>query len=144
MRLTSNAFKLGEAIPGKYTCDGEDISPPVDWDGVPDGTRSLALTVIDPDAPNGEWVHWLVADLPPDTAGIPEGGPLPEAAREVENDFGRKSYGGPCPPSGTHRYFFHLYALDTERLEADKDNFPAQCKAHSISEAELMGTYSSS
>lgn len=142
MQLKSNAFENNGTIPTKYTCDGRDVSPQLSWSEVPEGTKSFALTVIDPDAPRGDFIHWLVCDIPADTREISEGGPLPKGARQVQNDFRKEPYGGPCPPSGTHRYYFTLYALDAERLEARKEDFVAQCKKHSIAQAQLMGKYS--
>src|ERR1700720_1149808 len=117
MQLTSTAFGEGAPITAKYTCVGENISPPLKWSGTPAGARSLALIVDDPDAPAGTWVHWVLYDLLAHTSELPEGAspghPIP-GAREGMNDFGRAGYGGPCPPPGkAHRYFFKLYALDT-------------------------------
>ncbi len=140
MRVTSPTFPAGGAIPMKHTCDGLDVSPALRWEEVPEGTKSFALTVTDPDAPM-EWIHWLVCDLPPDVRMISEGGPVPTGAKEIRNDFGKEAYGGPCPPSGTHRYYFTLYALDTEHLLARKENFLELCKKHLIEKAELMGRY---
>lgn len=142
MQLKSNAFENNETIPTKYTCDGRDVSPQLGWSEAPEGTKSFALTVIDPDAPRGDFIHWLICDIPADTREIPEGGPLPKGARQVQNDFRKEPYGGPCPPSGTHRYYFTLYALDTERLEARQEDFVAQCKKHALAQAQLMGKYS--
>ncbi|MFQ6085075.1 MAG: YbhB/YbcL family Raf kinase inhibitor-like protein [Candidatus Bathyarchaeia archaeon] len=141
MRLRSRDFEDGGNIPPEFTCDGEDVSPRLSWEDVPEKTRSFALSVTDPDAPRGEFIHWLVYDIPSDLRNIDRGG-LPEGAKQVENDFMKKDYGGPCPPSGTHRYFFTLYALDTEHLEnVNRYNFFDQVKAHTISEAKLMGLY---
>ena len=118
MKLTSPAFGHNTMIPKKYTCEGQDISPPLEIQGVPEGTKTLALIVDDPDAPMGTWVHWVLYDLPAETHQLPEGVPkdeqLTSGARQGRNDFRRIGYGGPCPPPGpAHRYFFKLYALDT-------------------------------
>ena len=111
MKLTSSVFKHKEKIPTKYTCDGDDVSPPLKIEEAPEGTKSFALIVDDPDAPVGTWVHWVVWNIPADTKDIAEN---TAPGTEGLNDFGKTPYGGPCPPSGTHRYFFKLYALDTE------------------------------
>ena len=119
MELTSTAFINGGDIPARCTCEGSDAAPPLAWSGVPDRTKSLALIVDDPDAPDPAapkmtWVHWVLYDIAPNASGLPEGGkPLPEGTREGLNDWKRTGYGGPCPPVGRHRYFFKLYALDT-------------------------------
>lgn len=142
MKLTSNDFKQGDMIPRKFTCQGEDINPHLAWDDVPEGVKSFALIVDDPDAPMGTWVHWLVKDIPTDIREIKQNS-IP--GTQVENDFGKEDYGGPCPPSGVHRYFFKLYALDVESLDADnKDDFYEQVEEHSIAKAELMGKYKKS
>src|SRR5262245_11541271 len=118
LRVVSTAFQDGGLIPAKYTCDGENVSPPIDWSGIPQTAKSLALICDDPDAPGKTWVHWLVYDLPPTTTRLAEGFPhddkLSSVGTQGKNDFGKIEYGGPCPPSGTHRYFFKLYALDRE------------------------------
>ena len=119
MDLTSTAFTQGGDIPPQYTCESEDIAPPLVWSDVPQRAKGLALIVDDPDAPDPAaptmtWVHWVLVDIPPSAAGLPEGGkPLPDGTREGLNDWNRTGYGGPCPPVGRHRYFFKLYALDT-------------------------------
>jgi Raf kinase inhibitor-like YbhB/YbcL family protein len=148
MKLNSRAFVQGRTIPSKYTCDGKDVSPPLAWTETPPATKSLALIVDDPDAPMGTWVHWVVYHLPPTTRQLPEGLPiderLPDGTNQGKTDFGRTGYGGPCPPSGTHRYFFRLFALDTE-LSLPPASTAKQLKAamrgHILAEAELMGTY---
>ena len=116
MELSSSAFKDGGAIPARYTCDGENVSPPLAWRDLPPGTEALALIVDDPDAPAKVWVHWLLYDFPPAPAELPEGvpaqGSLDNGASQGLNDFHELGYGGPCPPRGTHRYRFTLYALD--------------------------------
>ncbi len=141
--VTSSAFAEGKAIPSRYTCEGRNISPPLSFVTVPAGTRSLALIVDDPDAPAGTWVHWVVWNIPPDAHRVAEGG-LPPGAREGVNDFRRNSYGGPCPPSGTHRYYFRVYALDTTLDLSPSSNRAALEKAingHVLASGQLMGTY---
>ncbi|MFN2112947.1 MAG: YbhB/YbcL family Raf kinase inhibitor-like protein [Anaerolineales bacterium] len=143
MALTSPFFNNGESIPSQFTCDGEDISPELDWFGTPGETVTLALIMDDPDAPVGTWVHWVLYNLPFDLNGLRQG----ETGVGVDglNSWGRTGYGGPCPPSGTHRYFFKLYALDVELdlgSRADKASLLAAIEGHVIGQAELMGTYS--
>lgn len=143
MALTSPSFNEGEPIPGKFTCDGEDISPELDWFGTPEGTVSMALIMDDLDAPVGTWVHWVLFDLPMDLSGLREG--MTGVGQDGTNSWGRTGYGGPCPPSGTHRYFFKLYALDTNLdLEpvTDKEALLPAMEGHILGQAELMGTYS--
>ena len=141
MKLKSKDFVDNSSIPSEFTCDGRNISPQLSWENVPEETKSFALTVTDPDAPGGTWIHWLVYDISKELREIERGG-LPEGAKEVENDFGKRPYGGPCPPSGTHRYFFTLYALDTERLEGiNKRNFLDEVEKHSIQKAAIKGLY---
>jgi Raf kinase inhibitor-like YbhB/YbcL family protein len=150
MQLTSTAFTAGGDIPGRYTCEGQDIAPPLAWQEVPDGTRSLALIVDDPDAPDPAhpqrtWVHWVLYDIPPAAAGLPEGGkPLPAGTREGTNDWGRTGYGGPCPPVGRHRYFFKLYALDqmlSDQSAPKKAALEKAMQGHVLAQVELIGTY---
>jgi Raf kinase inhibitor-like YbhB/YbcL family protein len=146
--ISSTAFTSGASIPVQYTCDGTDISPPLQWSGAPEGTQSFALIVDDPDAPGGTWVHWVLFDMPATTTGLAEsaspGGTLPTGSVEGENDWGRQEYGGPCPPSGTHRYYFRLYALDTMlnlaagSARADVDQ---AMSGRILAQVELMGTY---
>lgn len=149
---TSEAFKQNGIIPSEYTCEGRDISIPLRWDGVPEGAKSLALIVDDPDAPDSEapkmvFCHWLVYNIPPETRSLPEDASpdgLPEGAREGRNDFKRTRFGGPCPPKGRHRYFHKLYALDTmlEGLDSpDKAALEAAMEGHILDRAELIGTY---
>jgi len=142
MRLWSDDFKQGDAIPRSCTGDGEDMSPHLAWDGVPPETRSLALIIDDPDAPSGLWVHWLVCDIPPRVKAMARG-EVPAGARQVNNDFGTPHYGGPCPPSGTHRYFHRLFALDVARLDGatDKRSFYQLVERHKLAEVVLMGSY---
>lgn len=143
MKLESPAFGNMERIPSKYTCDGQDINPPLKISDVPENTKSLVLIVDDPDAPAGTWVHWLVWNISPNTKEIPENS-VPKNAVEGITSWNRVGYGGPCPPSGTHRYFFKLYALDTildlpsttiSELEKAMEN-------HILDKAELVGLYS--
>ncbi|MFQ6106232.1 MAG: YbhB/YbcL family Raf kinase inhibitor-like protein [Thermoplasmata archaeon] len=142
MRIRSNDFEEGGDIPSVFTCDGEDISPHLAWEEVPEGTKSFALIVDDPDAPMGTWVHWLLGDIPAGTREIPQSS-RPPGSRQVTNDFGREDYGGPCPPSGTHRYYFKLYALDIERMQAtEKRAFYREVEEHKVGEAVIMGRYS--
>jgi Raf kinase inhibitor-like YbhB/YbcL family protein len=155
LTLTSTAFTDGSGIPSRYTCQGDDISPPLDWQGVPDSARSLALIVDDPDAPDPKaprmtWVHWVLFNLPPDTPGLPEGvsaDDLPPGTGQGVNDWKRTGYGGPCPPIGRHRYFHKLYALDTV-LELSgkpgKKALEAAMQGHVIGQAQLVGTYQKS
>lgn len=141
MQLASPAFVNEEPIPVRYTCDGEDVSPPLTIEGLPDGTRTLVLVMDDPDAPGGVWDHWVAFDIVP-RSEIPESvGPLGVAGA---NSWGRTGYGGPCPPSGTHRYFFTAYALDTQLSlgpGASKADVLAALEGHVLSQATLMGTY---
>ncbi len=150
--LTSTSFANGGAIPPRHTCDGDDRSPPLAWSGIPDGTRSLALIVDDPDAPDPAapkrtWVHWVLWDIPPDATALPEGvsdAGLPKGTHVGVNDSHRKGYGGPCPPIGRHRYFHKLYALDTvigKLAEPTKARLLAAMEGHVLAGAELMGTY---
>lgn len=144
MELTSSAFLNNNRIPQKYTCDGENINPPLTIKNVPDGANSLALIVEDPDAPRGVFVHWTVWNINPATEVIKENS-VPEGAIEGMTDFGRKGYGGPCPPSGTHRYFFKLYALDTLLTldsSATPTNLERTIEGHIIEKTELVGFYS--
>jgi len=151
--LTSAAFKDSATIPGKYTCDGVDVSPPLAWSGAPAGTGSLALIADDPDAPGGTWVHWVLYNLPAEVSELPENIAKVESldlggARQGRNDFRRPGYGGPCPPPGpAHRYFFKLYALDTRlalKAGAQKKDVEAAMEGHVLGSAQLMGTYARS
>ncbi|GAB4371625.1 MAG: YbhB/YbcL family Raf kinase inhibitor-like protein [Deltaproteobacteria bacterium] len=141
--LTSPAFSHNGMIPAKYTCDGADVNPPLSIDGVPEKAKSLALIVDDPDAPRGTWVHWVVWNIPADTRVIPEG-TVPPGALQGTNDFGSRKYGGPCPPSGTHRYFFKLYALDAPLAlppGATKAQVEKAMSGHLLGKAETVGLY---
>jgi Raf kinase inhibitor-like YbhB/YbcL family protein len=149
--LTSSAFGQGETIPVKYTCDGEDISPPLRWSDPPEGTQSFALIADDPDAPVGTWVHWVLFNLPAETREVPEqatppaGSQGPNYVVDGKNSWKRTGYGGPCPPGGTHRYFFKLYALDTMldlAAGATKEQLLQAMEGHILGQAEVMGTYS--
>jgi len=148
MELTSSAFTEGNLIPGKYTCDDIDISPPLKWSKAPAGTKTFALICDDPDAPMGTWVHWVLFNLPDSISELPENIPavktLPSGARQGRNDFGNIGYGGPCPPGGTHRYYFKIYALAKElNLEAGvtKSELLTAMEGNILSEGQLMGKY---
>jgi hypothetical protein len=149
IQLTSSGFTEGLPIPIKYTCDGDDVSPPLQWSGAPVGTKSLALICDDPDAPAGSWVHWVLYNIPAATLELPEGVATREVvlggARQGLNDFGRTGYGGPCPPRGNpHRYFFKLYALDSElspKPRATKNDVVRAMQGHILADGQLMGTY---
>ncbi len=149
LKVQSSAFSQGGTIPKQYTCDGPDLSPPLSWTGTPEGTKSLALIMDDPDAPVGTWVHWVLYNLPASVHELAEGVPttetLPNGARQGRNDFRKIGYGGPCPPPGpAHRYFFKLYALDTELSlapGASKGQLEEAMKGHILGQAELMGRY---
>lgn len=138
-------------IPAKYTADGEDISPPLSWEGLPGETKSVAIIADDPDAPRGTWVHWLVWNLPPDVTHLDEGVPadeeLPRGGVQGTTDFGTVGYGGPAPPGGTHRYFFRVYALDTVLAlpaSATRPELEQAMEGHILAQGQLMGTYSRS
>jgi Raf kinase inhibitor-like YbhB/YbcL family protein len=148
--ITSPAFPPGAPIPARYTCEGADVSPPLQWHGLPAGTRSLVLIVDDPDAPDPRapkttWVHWVLANLPPDVDGLAEHvATLPRGTIEGLNDWQRQGYGGPCPPIGRHRYFHKLYALDTVLtglVHPTKAQVEAAMRGHVLGHAELVGTY---
>lgn len=143
MKLSSSAFENGGAIPSQYTCDGGDAIPSLSISDVHPGTKSLVLIVDDPDAPNGTWVHWVMWNISPLVTQISERN-LPKGSIEGLTSFGRKGYGGPCPPSGTHRYFFKLYALDTVLnipLTSEAEDLEEAMKGHIIGDAKIMGTY---
>ncbi len=143
MKITSSAFQEGASLPSKFTCDGGGTSPPLQIAGVPAGAKSLVLIVDDPDAPGGLFTHWILWNISPQTNAISEGG-APSGVRGA-NDFGTSGYGGPCPPSGTHRYYFKILALDRE-LDlppgAKRGQLEAAIKGHVIARGELMGRYS--
>lgn len=142
MQLTSPEFKSMGFIPAKFTCDGQDINPALEINGVPEAAKSLALIVDDPDAPRGTWVHWVVFNIPPATGRIEENS-MP--GKQAINTAGQSSYHGPCPPSGSHRYFFKLYALDTllnlEENYTDKGRLEKAMQGHILDKAELIGVY---
>lgn len=150
-RITSPAFAPGAEIPQKYTCEGDNVSPPLAWTAPPAGTKSLFLLVSDPDAPDPAaplmtWVHWVVYSMPPDMRELPEGASrqLPKGVRHALNDWKSPDYGGPCPPKGRHRYRFQLYATDlppSNRGAIPHANLASLVKQHTLGEAELVGTY---
>lgn len=144
--VTSPAFSSGSPIPGKYTCDGEDSSPEISWTGVPEQSTSLVLIMDDPDAPTGTFTHWVVYNIPPYSTGFASGvESLPAGTKQGLTDFGRLEYGGPCPPKGTHRYYFRVYALDIMLKlagDVDRDTVFGAMEGHVIAQGELMGTYS--
>jgi len=148
LRIKSPAFEEEGMIPRKYTCDGENVSPPLHWDFVPEGVKSFAVICDDPDAPSHTWVHWVIFNIPRDVRELAERVPpqrrLPSDARQGMNDFRKIGYGGPCPPNGLHRYFFKLYALDVElELEpgATKQQLLGAIEGHIVAKARLTGKY---
>jgi hypothetical protein len=149
VRITSPSFEHETDIPSKHTCEGADVSPPLAWAGVPAGTKSLALIVDDPDAPDPRapkttWVHWVVFGIPPTVSTLAEGGPLPAGAHEGLNDWKTVGYRGPCPPIGRHRYFHKLYALDTvlsDLGQPDKAALERAMKGHILAQGTLIGMY---
>ena len=152
LKLVSPAFAANGSIPAKYTCEGADISPALEWSGAPSGTKSLALIVDDPDAPDPAkpqrvYVHWVVYNVPANTTELPENAAtswLPSGTAQGSNDWGKQTYGGPCPPIGRHRYFFKLYALDTELKglsNPTKSQLERAMQGHIVGNAELIGTY---
>ena len=149
IKLTSTAFSEGGFIPAKYTCDGQDISPPLKWDSVPKETLSIALICDDPDAPRKTWTHWVIYNLPAETTELAENFPddetLADGTRQGVTDFGKTGYGGPCPPAGkAHRYYFRIYALDT-KIDVvpimDKEALQKEMAGHIIAEGQLIGKY---
>ena len=148
MTVTSSAFHDGGMIPARYTCDGGNISPPLHWSDVPENVKSFALISDDPDAPAGTWVHWVVYNIPAESAGLPEDFPItatfPDGTVQGMTDFGSIGYGVPCPPSGTHRYFFKVYALDTLLNlppGITKQQLLNAMEGHVLSQGQLMGKY---
>jgi Raf kinase inhibitor-like YbhB/YbcL family protein len=149
LALTSAAFASGRPIPVKYTCQGDDVSPPLAWDGAPPTTKSFALICDDPDAPGGTWVHWVMYNQPPDAPKLPENTAksedLPNGAAQGRNSFQNIGYGGPCPPGGkAHRYFFKVYALDVVlslKGRPDKEKLLAAMSGHILAQGQLIGTY---
>src|SRR4030081_2652915 len=142
MKITSSAFQQGGNIPSKFTCDGANANPPLHFDQVPAGAKSLALIVDDPDAPGGTFVHWLVWNIDPKTTDIGEHSAPPHAV-QGKNGFGNSGYGGPCPPSGTHRYYFRVYALDVAQLQggSTRADLDRAMPGHIIGQGQLMGRY---
>ena len=149
LSLTSSAFENGGAIPDEYTCDGADLAPALEWTDAPSNTKSFALIVDDPDAPDPKapkmvYVHWVLYDIPAEVTGIHVGGKTPHDARDGTNDWKKVGYGGPCPPIGRHRYYFKLYALDAllgDLHEPTKDALLRAMEGHVVAQTELMGTY---
>lgn len=146
--FSSSAFGYGQPVPAVYTCKGRDISPPLQWSDLPAGTKSLALIMDDPDAPMGTWVHWVIYNIPPTRNGLEEAIPaqerLADGSLQGKNSWRRIGYGGPCPPSGTHRYYFRLYALDSTLSlapGASKEQVLAAMQGHILAQAEWMGTF---
>ena len=140
MKLSSKDFPDNGCIPTEFTCDGRNVSPHISWEEVPDETKSFAFSVTDPDALGG-WIHWLVFDITKELREIKKNS-KPKGAKEIDNDFDKKSYGGPCPPSGTHGYVFTIYALDIEHLDGlNKRNFIDKVEQHSIAKAKIKGLY---
>jgi Raf kinase inhibitor-like YbhB/YbcL family protein len=148
LSITSSAFAQGEKIPAVYSCDGKGISPPLAWTGAPAGTKSFGLIMDDPDAPMGTFVHWVIYNLPGSTSGLPEAvakdAALADGTRQGPNSMRRPGYIPPCPPGGTHRYYFKLYALDTvlDLESAAKDELLKAMQGHILAEGELMCTFS--
>lgn len=148
MKIESPAFKHEGMLPSTHTCDGKDMSPPLQWSGAPENTKSFALIGDDPDAPMGTWVHWVIFNIPPGTHELHENMQKvtgwKNGAEQGKNSWGKLGYGGPCPPSGTHRYFFKLYALDTMLnvpSGATKEQVESAMKGHVLADAQLMGKY---
>jgi hypothetical protein len=143
LQISSPAFDHQKAMPARFTCDAQDVNPPLQISNVPAGTTSLALILYDPDAPAGMWVHWVLWNISPETREISENS-VPAGAVQGLNDWKKNRYGGPCPPSGTHRYFFRIYALDTTLNLAPtttKAGLERAIQAHIMATGELMGTY---
>ena len=147
--VKSTAFEEGRMIPSKYSCDSENISPPLEWRNAPEETAGFAVICDDPDAPMGTWVHWVIYNIPPQTLRLGEGIPLkpvlPDGSVQGINSFGHTGYGGPCPPGGTHRYYFKVYALSSmkvTRAGMTKDKLLSSMEGHILSSGSLMGKYS--
>lgn len=148
MKLMSKAFADGALMPEKYSCDGENVSPPLAWEGVPEKARTLALFVVDPDAPGGRFTHWVLFNVPASERELPENlareKQVSSGARQGTNGFKKLGYGGPCPPSGAHRYFFKLYALDTELAldeSATREDLLNAMQGHILAQGDLIGKY---
>ncbi|MGB9770444.1 MAG: YbhB/YbcL family Raf kinase inhibitor-like protein [Candidatus Kapaibacteriota bacterium] len=149
VQIFSSAFENAGFIPRKYTCDGENVSPPLNWKNLPPGTKSLAIINDDPDAPMGTWVHWVIYNIPATSSGLPENvkpqEKLPDGTLQGKNSWGRIGYGGPCPPSGTHRYYFKIYALDKMldlKPGATKEQVLKAMQGHILAEGAFYGKYS--
>jgi len=142
LTLTSKAFAEGQFIPVKYTCQGQDISPPLEWQGVPEGTKEFAIELFDPDAPGGGFVHWVLYNIPGNVKALEEG-KIPKGSREGMNDYGRRNYGSPWPPRGPpHRYVFTIYALDKALRDIQTlDDLKREIKGHVLAEAKLTGLF---
>ncbi len=141
LQIRSDAFQNGEKIPSRFTCDGEDINPALEISDLPEGTETLALIVEDPDAPNGTYTHWLIWDIPPSGSINEDDAP----GTQGKNDFGNSNYGGPCPPSGTHRYYFRVFALNKVLglpTGSSKEDLLKAIEPNTLASGELMGTYS--
>jgi Raf kinase inhibitor-like YbhB/YbcL family protein len=148
MEIRSSEFKEGSSIPSKYTCDNIDVSPPLEWSQVPAGVKTFALICDDPDAPGATWVHWVIFNIPGNlrelSGNIPATETLKNGAKQGKNDFGKTGYGGPCPPGGTHRYYFKLYALDRDldsKPGITKKDLLKAIEGHILDEVHLMGRY---
>lgn len=139
--ITSDDFENGKLIPSEFTCDGRNIHPSLKWSDVPEGTKSFALTVKDPDAPVRTFTHWTVINIPQNVREIKKDEANSFGYTQLKNDFGNTGYGGPCPPSNTHRYIFTVYALDTEKLDLNSKNIDKAIYKHTISKAEIIGLY---
>lgn len=146
--ILAEAFTAGDTIPREYTCDGSNVSPALSWSGTPSNAKSIALIMDDPDAPGGTFVHWVLFNIPASTQKLPKGIPrnqtLGDGSRQGMTDFGRAGYGGPCPPKGTHRYYFRIYALDTMlnlQPGASREQLDDAMKGHVLAQGELMGKY---
>lgn len=143
MKLTSKNFTDGGKLPAKYTCDGESVAPEFTWLEYPAETKSFVLTCNDPDAPGGNFIHWIVINIPLETTGIPEGVVNINGGEGIKNDFGKEEYGAPCPPGGSHHYIFSIYALNTAKLEnIDKNNLESQIKPYILDKAQITSLYS--
>ena len=142
MKLISASFQNGQMIPDKYGCNGENISPELSWSEFPADTKSFMLVCHDPDSPSGNFIHWIVANIPPATIKIEEGAMMVNGAANLKNDFGKNEYGGPCPGTGVHRYIFTIYALDADKIDdIAKENYLEKIKPFILDRAEIMGRY---
>src|SRR3989344_4693589 len=142
MEVISNNFKHNQDMPSKYSCQGQNIRPHLKWSDFSTETKSFAISVIDPDAPMGNFIHWLIYNIPVTITELKEGLEIPESSIEVKNGFGKKQYGGPCPPSGKHIYFFRIYALKTQKLESINEvNFLEKVNENNLDTAEIIGLY---